>query len=117
MKKPVWRADFLRLTNFAQTTNGKLCIIQISSKVTHPNRNSAALLRSRKRRAMLPDRQFSFKRISHNPNPTLGLTETHCPACGNLIAASPHLEVLDFVERLHVCPEPRAFAYPLLRNP
>ena len=54
--------------------------------------------------------QLSFRRISHSVKPRPKLTETYCPFCGNLIAASPHLTLLDFVERLHACPESRAFA-------
>ena len=55
--------------------------------------------------------QLSFRRISQSVEPRLQLTESYCPYCGNLIAASPHVMLLDFVETLHACPESRAFAY------
>ena len=66
---------------------------------------------------MLPNGQMSFQRIVHNPHPKLRITETYCPACGHLVAASPYLELLDFVERIHICPESMAFAHPPERRP
>ena len=55
--------------------------------------------------------QFSFRRIEHNTKPRGQVTETYCPACGHLVAASPYMKLLEFVEKIHVCPESRAFAY------
>jgi hypothetical protein len=55
--------------------------------------------------------QFSFVRIEHIMGPRALLIETYCPACGSMIAASPEAMVLDFVEKLHVCPESMAFAH------
>jgi hypothetical protein len=78
--------------------------------VTHLNRNSAALLRFRKSRAMSQDNVIPFRRITRKLSRESHLTETYCPACGYLIAATPRVELLELVEKMHICPQSRAFA-------
>lgn len=61
---------------------------------------------------MLPSNRKPFQRIARELNPKAHITETHCPACGHLIAITPRPELLDLVENLHICPESLAFAFP-----
>jgi hypothetical protein len=79
--------------------------------VTHLNRNSAALLRFRKSRAMLQGNTIPFKRmITRKLSQESHLTETYCPVRGSLVAATPRLELLEPAEKMHICPQSRAFA-------
>jgi hypothetical protein len=59
---------------------------------------------------MLRTKALPFHRISHELNSTLQLIETRCAVCGFLVAASPRLELIELVERVHVCPQFWAFA-------
>jgi hypothetical protein len=52
----------------------------------------------------------SFRRIEHDLSPKAQVSETYCPACWHL--NGPYLELSEVVEKVHVCPQSRAFAYP-----
>jgi hypothetical protein len=55
------------------------------------------------------NRRVSFQRVTHKLRPKAELHASHCPACGQLVAARPHMHLLQFVETIHVCPESIAF--------
>jgi hypothetical protein len=65
-------------------------------------------------RAIVPqtNRQVSFQRVTHKLRPKAELVASYCPACGQLVAASPHVNLLQFVEAIHACPESNAFRRP-----
>jgi|HubBroStandDraft_5_1064220.scaffolds.fasta_scaffold20448_1 hypothetical protein len=55
------------------------------------------------------NRRVSFQFVTHKLRPKAELHASYCPACGLLVAASPHVDLLQFVETIHACPESFAF--------
>jgi hypothetical protein len=46
-----------------------------------------------------------FQRVTLQPRPKAELVASCCPTCGRLVAASPNVSLLQFVETIHVCPQ------------
>jgi hypothetical protein len=65
-------------------------------------------------RAIMPqtNRGVSFQRVVHKLRPEAELLASYCPACGQLVAASPHVKLVQFVETIHECPQSLAFQPP-----
>jgi hypothetical protein len=58
------------------------------------------------------NRPVSFQRVTHKLRPEAELHASYCPNCGQLVAASPHVDLLQFVETIHMCPQSIAFRCP-----
>ena len=57
-------------------------------------------------------RKVPFQRVTHKLRPKAELVASYCPACGQLVAASPHVNLVQFVETIHACPQSIAFRGP-----
>jgi hypothetical protein len=51
----------------------------------------------------------SFQRVTHKLASKAKLFASYCPACGQLIAASPRQALVQLVETIHDCPQSIAF--------
>jgi len=58
------------------------------------------------------NRRVFFQRVTHKLRPKAELHASYCPACGQLVAASPHVDLLQLVETIHSCPQSIAFRSP-----
>jgi hypothetical protein len=54
--------------------------------------------------------RLSFRRIKYNLKPSVRVPKTDWPPCGHLTGS--YVKLLEAIEKLHICPESLAFAYP-----
>ena len=59
----------------------------------------------------MPQTKFidTYQRVTHKLASKAKLFASYCPTCGQLIAASPREELVQFMEMIHDCPQSIAF--------